>query len=449
MRQRRWLELVKDYDCEILQHPGKADVVADALSRKVSHSAALITEQAPLLRDFERAEIAVSLNDPFLVEKRRLVEAGKNEEFSIASVDGLMFERRLCIPVDSVVKTELLTKVHSSPFSMHPGSEGTKTEASRLTKSAHFIPRKSTYIAKMLVSLPSSGRDFSLHWARGCWDSHLHLMEFAYNNSYQATIDMAPFEVVYGRCCRSPVCWGERKDLEFDVGDIVFLKVELMKGVVRFEKKGKLSPCFVGPFEVLERIGPVAYRLALSPTFFAIHNMFHVSMLRKYVVDPKHVIDFEPLQINENMSYEKQLVEILARQVKTIRNGEITLVKSPQVVTTFRKPFDRVFFVFLRVIPPCSSVDDEAASIAVSLHSSHQSFFVNRQLIIRTNPSHVSASCFVHRRSAATRDVLRVSQLSLSFRQSRALSTVGRTFVELSPFATSHACEVRVTCTPV
>ncbi|KAA0066102.1 pol protein [Cucumis melo var. makuwa] len=125
MRQRRWLELVKDYDCEILYHPSKANVVADALSRKVAHSAALITKQAPLLRDFERAEIAVSvgeLNDPYLVEKRHLVKTGQGEDFSISSDDGLMFEGRLCVPKDSAVKTELLTEAHSSPFTMHPGS---------------------------------------------------------------------------------------------------------------------------------------------------------------------------------------------------------------------------------------------------------------------------------------------------------------------------------------
>ncbi|XP_050938132.1 uncharacterized protein LOC127148467 [Cucumis melo] len=125
MRQRRCLELVKDYDCEILYHPSKVNVVVDTLSRKVSHSAALITEQAPLLKDFERAEIAIligevtlqlaqlsvqptlrqrmivaQLKDPYLVEKRRMAEAGQDEKFSITSDDGLMFERRLFVPAD-------------------------------------------------------------------------------------------------------------------------------------------------------------------------------------------------------------------------------------------------------------------------------------------------------------------------------------------------------------
>ncbi|KAL4026616.1 hypothetical protein IC575_015052 [Cucumis melo] len=472
MRQRRWLELVKDYECEILYHPGKANVAVDALSRKVSHSAALITRQAPLHRDLERAEIAVSVgavtmqlaqltvqptlrqriidaqsNVPYLVEKRGLAEAGQAVEFSISSDGGLLFERRLCMPSDSAVKTELLSEAHSSPFSMHPGStkmyqdlkrvywwRNMKREVAefvskclvcqhvkaprqkqagllqplsipelkwenvsmdfitglprtlrgftviwvvvdRLTKSAHFVPGKSTYTASKWAQLYMSeivrlhgvpvsivsdrdARFTSKFWKglqiatgtrldfsttfhlqtdgqterlnqvledmlRACalefpgsWDSHLHLMEFAYNNSFQATIGMAPFEALYGKCCRSPVCWGE-----------VFLKVAPMKGVLRLERRGKLSPRFVGPFEILERIGPVAYRLALPPSLSTVHDVFHVSMLRKYVPDPSHVVDYEPLEIDENLSYTEQPVEVLARKVKMLRNREIPLVK--------------------------------------------------------------------------------------------------------------------------
>ncbi|TYJ99718.1 DNA/RNA polymerases superfamily protein [Cucumis melo var. makuwa] len=115
----------------ILMSQGKANVVVDALSRKGSHSATLITEQASLFRDFQRSEIAVLLNDPYLVEKHRLVEAGQAEVFFISSNDGLIFERCLYVPAGSAVKTESLIDAYSSPFSMHPSSEGTKTETNK------------------------------------------------------------------------------------------------------------------------------------------------------------------------------------------------------------------------------------------------------------------------------------------------------------------------------
>ncbi|XP_057985315.1 uncharacterized protein LOC131170274, partial [Hevea brasiliensis] len=119
----------------------------------------------------------------------------------------------------------------------------------------------------------------------------------------------------------------KRKDVEFMIGDHVFLRVSPMKGIMRFGKKGKLSPRFVGPFEILERIGAVAYRLALSPGFAHVHPVFHISMLRKYVPDPSHILQPQTMQIRNDMSYEEQPVKILDRQIRKLQSKEVALIK--------------------------------------------------------------------------------------------------------------------------
>ncbi|XP_041016136.1 uncharacterized protein LOC121258657 [Juglans microcarpa x Juglans regia] len=118
-----------------------------------------------------------------------------------------------------------------------------------------------------------------------------------------------------------------RFQLEFEIGDKVFLKISPKKGVMRFGKKGKLSPRYIGPFEILDRIGPVAYMVALPPAFSGVHNVFHVSMLRKYIHDPTHIIDHEPLQIQEDMTYTEEPLRILDRKEQVLRNRTISLVK--------------------------------------------------------------------------------------------------------------------------
>ena len=202
---------------------------------------------------------------------------------------------------------------------------------------------------------------------KGNWDDHLPLIEFAYNNSFHASIGMAPFEALYGRRCRSPVGWFElgemaligpdlvleamekvklirerlktaqsrqksysdvrKRDLEFHVGDWVYVKVSPMKGVMRFGKKGKLSPRYVGPYEVVERIGNVAYRVDLPSDLSSIHPIFHVSMLRKFIGDPNAIVTLEGVEVEENLSYEEVPVEILDRQVKRLRNKDVASVK--------------------------------------------------------------------------------------------------------------------------
>ncbi|CAL2256267.1 unnamed protein product [Prunus armeniaca] len=203
---------------------------------------------------------------------------------------------------------------------------------------------------------------------KGGWDEHLALIEFAYNNSYHSSIDMALYEALYGMTCRSPICWAEvgdnkvmgtdvvqktmemvsiigdrihtaqscqksyadkkRRCVEFEFGDHVFLKVSPMRGVIRFgKKKGKLSPRFVGPFVILDKVGELTYRLALPPMMLGVHNLFHVSMLRKYVKDASHVIDYSTVEVNEDVIYVEAPLRILDRMTKQLRTTQVDLVK--------------------------------------------------------------------------------------------------------------------------
>ena len=111
------------------------------------------------------------------------------------------------------------------------------------------------------------------------------------------------------------------------MGDKIFLKVAPMTGIMRFGKKGKLSPRFVGPYEIIDRVGEVAYRLALPPALSSVHNVFHVSMLRKYTPSPSHILRQEPIQLKEDLTYEERPVQILDRSEKELRNKKISLVK--------------------------------------------------------------------------------------------------------------------------
>ena len=107
----------------------------------------------------------------------------------------------------------------------------------------------------------------------------------------------------------------------------MFLKVSPWKKVMRFGKNGKLSPRFIGPYELIEKVGPVAYRLTLPPDLEKIHNVFHISTLRRYRLDPSHVVYSETIELRPDLTYEEEPAEILASEVKELRNKKISLVK--------------------------------------------------------------------------------------------------------------------------
>ena len=119
----------------------------------------------------------------------------------------------------------------------------------------------------------------------------------------------------------------QRRPLEFEVKDHVFLKVMPKRGVVRFGKRGKLSPRFIGPLEILERIGTVAYRLALPPSMTGVHEVFHVSMLRKYTLDPAHVVDWEQIEVDTDGTFEEGPVCIVDSRDQVFRSKTVRLVR--------------------------------------------------------------------------------------------------------------------------
>nr|GEV65222.1 hypothetical protein [Tanacetum cinerariifolium] len=201
----------------------------------------------------------------------------------------------------------------------------------------------------------------------GNWDDHLPLVEFAYNNSYHTSIKMPPYEMLYGRKCRTPVCWDEvgsrelastdvvlattekieiirerlkevqdrwksyanrrRIPIKFNVGDFIMLKVSPWKGVMRFKNKGKLSPRFIRPFKILKRVGEVAYVLELTEEMKGIHNTFHVSYLRECLADESNVIALDEVEISPELNFQEEQVAILGRKSRQLRNKEILLVK--------------------------------------------------------------------------------------------------------------------------
>ena len=117
-----------------------------------------------------------------------------------------------------------------------------------------------------------------------------------------------------------------RRPLEFEVGDHVFLKVMPKRGMVRFNKRGKLSPRFIGPFEILERIGTVAYRLTLPPSMSGVHEVFHISMLWKYTPDPAHVVDWGQIEVDTDETFDEGLVCILDSRDQVLRRKTVRLV---------------------------------------------------------------------------------------------------------------------------
>ncbi|GKC07454.1 putative reverse transcriptase domain-containing protein [Tanacetum coccineum] len=208
-----------------------------------------------------------------------------------------------------------------------------KVLGTRLDMSTTYHPQTDGQNERAIQTLEDMLRACVLDFRKG-WGIHLPLVEFSYNNSYHTSIKAAPFEALYGRNRiqaardrQKSYADVRRKPLEFQVGDKVMLKVLPWKEVIRFGKRGKLNPRYIGPFKIIAKVGTVAYRLELPEQLSKVHSTFHVSNLKKCMSDEPLAIPLEEIQVDDKLHFIEEPVEIMDHEVKCLKQSRILIVK--------------------------------------------------------------------------------------------------------------------------
>ncbi|GKC85155.1 putative reverse transcriptase domain-containing protein, partial [Tanacetum coccineum] len=390
MRQRRWLELLSDYDCEIRYHPGKANVIEAQKPENLKNEdvGGMIRKNIPKEKLEPRADGTLYLNGrswlPCYGDLRTMImHESHKSKYSIHPGSDKMYQDMKKLYWWPNMKADIATYVskcltcakvkaeHQRPSSLLvqpeipqwkwdnitmdfvtklPKSSETdsmeklvrmylkerslqKALGTNLDMSTTYHPHTEEQSERTIQTLEDMLRAYMIDFGNG-WVRHLPLVEFSYNNSFHASIKETTEKVIQikqrmqaARDRQKSYADLKRKTMEFQVGDRVMLKVSPWKGVVRFGKQGKLNPRYVGPFKVLEKIGTITYKLELPQELSRVHNTFHVSNLKKCYSDEPLAVPLEGLHVDDKLCFMEEPVEIMDREAKRLKQSRIPIVK--------------------------------------------------------------------------------------------------------------------------
>ncbi|GJW44341.1 putative reverse transcriptase domain-containing protein [Tanacetum coccineum] len=333
MRQRRWLELLTDYDYEIRYHPGKVNVVADALSRKkrikpLRVRSLVMTIQPKLPSQILQTQTEALKEENIKAENLR----GMDKAFEIRTDETRCIKNQSWLPLFGNLRDLIMHDSHkSSHFTSRFWQSLQSALGTQLDMSTAYHPETNGQSERTIQTLEDMLRACVIYFGKR-WERHLPLVEFSYNNSYHASIKAAPFEALYGQKCRSPVCWAKVRDVQLTGPEIIH---ETTKKIVQIRQclqaardrqrsdanvRRKTLEFQVGD-RVMLKVSPrkVAYKLELPEELSNVHSIFHISNLKKCLSDESLVILMKELRLDDKLNFVEEPVEIIDREVKQLK----------------------------------------------------------------------------------------------------------------------------------